>query len=83
MNKAEEILEKHTLWQGEKAVRTEEDMLLAMEEYAEWKLKNCNLQNVSQQRELLYGFSTWHNAKPQKERYDMIYVGEIEDFLKP
>jgi ribosomal protein S27AE len=46
MNKAEEILEKHTLWQGEKAVRTEEDMLLAMEEYAEWKLKNCNLQNV-------------------------------------
>lgn len=47
MNKAEEILEKHTLWQGEKAVRTEEDMLLAMEEYAEWKLKNCNLQSVS------------------------------------
>lgn len=52
-------------------------------EFVEKQLKNCNLQNVSQQRELLYGFSTWHNAKPQKERYDMIYVAEIEEFLKP
>lgn len=46
MNKAEEILEKYTLWQKEKAVRTEENMLLAMEEYADWKLKNCNLHDV-------------------------------------
>lgn len=38
---------------------------------------------VSQHRELLYGFITWHNAKPQKERKDMIYVSEVEDYLKP
>ena len=33
MKTPEEILEKYTEWQGEKAVRTEENMLDAMEEY--------------------------------------------------
>ena len=34
MKTKEEILDKYTLWQGEMAIRTEENMLEAMEEYA-------------------------------------------------
>lgn len=45
--------------------------------------RQSNIPDVSQQRELLYGFATWHNSKPQKKRYDMIYVSEVEEFLKP
>lgn len=36
----------------------------------------------NQNRKLLYGFITWHNAKPQKDRKDIIYVSEVEEFLK-
>jgi len=45
--KKEEILDKYTLWQGERAVRTEENMILAMEEYAEQQVKNLTILRVS------------------------------------
>lgn len=47
------------------------------------KHKNCNIHDVSQQRELLYGFITWYNAKPKVQKGEHVYTTDVDEFLKP
>ena len=51
-----------------------QDLLIAIEQ-----LKNCNLQNVSQQRELLLAFVEYYN---KQEPYEYVPISVIERFLK-
>lgn len=47
------------------------------------ELRNCNKPHVSQQRELLYGFITWYNAKPKVQKGEHVYTTDVDEFLKP
>lgn len=48
----------------------------------EKQLKNCNLQNVSQQSELLIGFLIYLNNKGLINNYDFVYEEEAKKFVK-
>ena len=54
------------------------EMVANMEEFAQQQLKNCNLQNVSQQRELLFAFGKYLQKRNISDFTPQMF---IDDFL--
>lgn len=60
------------------------DIERAMARQQQQSSANCAIFDVSQQRELLYSFITWHNSLPKiKRHYDgLVTTDMVEDFIK-
>ena len=70
-----ELKERHT-----SPILQPNDCLKAMQNYYNKALEDTI---VSQQRELLYGFITWYNAKPKVQKGEHVYTTDVDEFLKP